>query len=95
MNICITITKSFKITIHVFSWRERIAGSGEKLDTSANLLTYKVTASSSIQPLVLSPFYLKSFKKLYFYLPGLKCCYIGGGIEIERSAKKLKERARC
>lgn len=92
MNICITITKSFKITIHVFSWRERIAGSDEKLDISANLLTYKVTASSSI---VLSPFYLKSFKKLYFYLPGLKCCYIGAGIEIEGSAKKLKERARC
>lgn len=74
MNICITITKSFKITIHVFSWRERIARSGEKLDTRANLLTYKVTASSSIQqPIpVLSPFYLKSFKKLYFYLAQVK-----------------------
>lgn len=47
---------------------------------------------------VLSPFYSKSFKKLYFYLPGLKCCYVGAGgagIEIEGSAKKLKERPRC
>lgn len=104
MNICITITKSFKITIHVFSWR--IARSENSIQ-GQSILTHKVTTTSSsirsrfippppppvlfeiVQEALLLPPRVKLKMLLHRWRGG------GAGIEIEGSAKTLKERPRC